>query len=79
MLFIEAAKEVRGGRHETGRLLFTTIINTYPDSRYLALAKLAIADSFYIEGTTSSLIQAGQAYEDWRTYSRPISSPMTRC
>jgi outer membrane protein assembly factor BamD len=68
VLFIEAAKEVRGGRHETGRLLFTTIINTYPDSRYLALAKLAIADSFYLEGTTSSLIQAGQAYEDWRTY-----------
>jgi outer membrane protein assembly factor BamD len=68
VLFIEAAKEVRGGRHDTGRLLFTTIINTYPDSRYLALAKLAIADSFYIEGTTSALIQAGQAYEDWRTY-----------
>lgn len=68
VLFIEAAKEVRGGRHETGRLLFTTIINTYPDSRYLALAKLAIADSFYLEGTTSALIQAGQAYEDWRTY-----------
>lgn len=68
VLFIEAAKEVRGGRHETGRLLFTTIINTYPDSRYLALAKLAIADSFYLEGTTSSLIQAGQAYEDWRTF-----------
>ena len=68
MLFITAAKEVRDGRHETGRLLFTTIINTYPDSRYLALAKLAIADSFYIEGTTSALIQAGQAYEDWRTY-----------
>jgi outer membrane protein assembly factor BamD len=68
VLFVEAAKEVRGGRHETGRLLFTTIINTYPDSRYLALAKLAIADSFYLEGTTSSLIQAGQAYEDWRTF-----------
>lgn len=68
VLFVEAAKEVRKGNHETGRLLFTTIINTYPDSRYLALAKLAIADSFYLEGTTSSLIQAGQAYEDWRTF-----------
>lgn len=68
VLFIEAAKEVRKGNHETGRLLFTTIINTYPDSRYLALAKLAIADSFYLEGTSASLIQAGQAYEDWRTY-----------
>ena len=68
VLFVEAAKEVRKGNHETGRLLFTTIINTYPDSRYLALSKLAIADSFYLEGTTSALIQAGQAYEDWRTF-----------
>jgi len=49
-------------------LLFTTIINTYPDSAYLPLAKLAIADSFYLEGTTASLTQAGQAYEDWRTF-----------
>jgi outer membrane protein assembly factor BamD len=68
VLFIEAAKEVRKGNHETGRLLFTTIINTYPDSAYLPLAKLAIADSFYLEGTTASLTQAGQAYEDWRTF-----------
>jgi len=32
------------------------------------MAKLAIADSFYLEGGTSSLIQAGQAYQDWLTY-----------
>src|SRR2546426_1437111 len=68
VLFVEAAREVRKGNHETGRLLFTTIITTYPDSPYLPLAKLAIADSFYLEGTTSSLIQAGQAYQDWLTY-----------
>ncbi len=67
-LFIEAAHEVRKGNHETGRLLFTTIITTYPDSPYLPLAKLAIADSFFLEGTTSSLIQAGQAYQDWLTF-----------
>jgi outer membrane protein assembly factor BamD len=67
-LFIEAAKEVRKGNHETGRLLFTTIITTYPDSPYLPLAKLAIADSFFLEGTTSALIQAGQAYQDWLTF-----------
>jgi outer membrane protein assembly factor BamD len=70
VLFVEAAKEVRNGNHDTGRLLFATIINTYPDSAYLPLAKLAIADSFYLEGTTSSLIQAGQAYEEWRTFFR---------
>jgi outer membrane protein assembly factor BamD len=68
VLFIEAAHEVRKGNHETGRLLFTTIITTYPDSAYLPLAKLAIADSFYLEGTTSALIQAGQAYQDWLTF-----------
>jgi len=67
-LFLEATKEVRKGNHDTGRLLFTTIITTYPDSVYLPMAKLAIADSFYLEGGTSSLIQAGQAYQDWLTY-----------
>jgi len=67
-LFEEAAKEVRKGHHDTGRLLFSTIINTYPDSPFLHLAKLAIADSFFLEGTTSSLIQAAQAYQDWLTF-----------
>jgi outer membrane protein assembly factor BamD len=68
VLFLEATNQVRKGSHETGRLLFTTIITTYPDSPYLPMAKLAIADSFYLEGTTSSLIQAGQAYQDWLTF-----------
>lgn len=68
VLFEEAAKEVRKGNHDTGRLLFATIINTYPDSPFLALAKLAIADSFYLEGSTSALIQAAQAYQDWLTF-----------
>lgn len=68
VLFEEAVKEVRKGNHETGRLLFSTIINTYPDSGFLPLAKLAIADSFYLEGTTSSLVQAAQGYLDWLTF-----------
>jgi outer membrane protein assembly factor BamD len=68
VLFEEAAKEVRKNNHETGRLLFSTIINTYPDSAFLPLAKLAIADSFYLEGTTAALIQAAQAYLDWLTF-----------
>jgi len=68
VLFEEAAKEVRKGNHEVGRLLFSTIINTYPDSGFLPLAKLAIADSFYLEGTTASLVQAAQAYLDWLTF-----------
>jgi outer membrane protein assembly factor BamD len=68
VLFEEAAKEVRKGNQETGRLLFSTIINTYPDSPFLPLAKLAIADSFYLEGTTAALIQAAQGYLDWLTF-----------
>jgi len=68
VLFEEAAKEVRKGNHEVGRLLFSTIINTYPDSAFLPLAKLAVADSFYLEGTTSALVQAAQAYLDWLTF-----------
>ena len=67
-LFEVAAKEVRRGNFDTGRLLFNTIITTYPDSPFLPLSKLAIADSFYLEGTSSALIQAAQAYQDWRTF-----------
>jgi outer membrane protein assembly factor BamD len=67
-LFEVAAKEVRRGNYDTGRLLFNTIITTYPDSPFLPLSKLAIADSFYLEGTTSGLIQAAQAYQDWLTF-----------
>jgi outer membrane protein assembly factor BamD len=67
-LFELAAKEVRKDNYETGRLLFNTIITTYPDSQYLPLAKLAIADSFYLEGTTPALIQASAAYQDWLTF-----------
>ncbi len=67
-LFEEATKEARKDSYETARALFSVIINTYPDSVYLPLAKLAIADTFYLEGTTSALIQAGQAYQDWVTF-----------
>ncbi|HWS99020.1 MAG TPA: outer membrane protein assembly factor BamD [Pyrinomonadaceae bacterium] len=67
-LFEVAAKEVRKGNFDTGRLLFNTIITTYPDSPFLSLAKLAIADSFYLEGTTAMLIQASQSYQDWLTF-----------
>src|SRR4030095_6026894 len=68
VLFQEAAKEVRKGQYDTGRLLFSTIINTYPDSPFLPLATLALAYSFFLEGTTSALIQAAQGYQDWLTF-----------
>jgi outer membrane protein assembly factor BamD len=75
VLFEEAAHEVRKARYEVGRYLFNTIITAYPDSQYLPMAKLAIADSFYLEGTTAALIQAAAAYQDWLTFfpTHPLS------
>jgi outer membrane protein assembly factor BamD len=67
-LFEEAAKLARKGRYETARYLFNVIITTYPDSPYLPHAKLAIADTFYLEGTTSALIQAANSYREWQTF-----------
>ncbi|HZH31223.1 MAG TPA: outer membrane protein assembly factor BamD [Pyrinomonadaceae bacterium] len=67
-LFEEAAKLARKSRYETARYLFNNIIMTYPDSPYLPHAKLAIADTFYLEGTTSALIQAANAYREWQTF-----------
>jgi outer membrane protein assembly factor BamD len=67
-LFEVAAKETRKANYDEGRLLFNTIITTYPESPYLPMSKLAIADSFYLEGTTSALIQSSQAYQDWLTF-----------
>ncbi len=67
-LFIVATREVRKKNFDVGRLLFQTIITTYPDSPYLPMSKLAVADSFFLEGSTSSLIQAIAAYQDWLTF-----------
>lgn len=67
-LFIVATREVRKKNFDVGRLLFQTIITTYPDSPYLPMAKLAVADSFYLEGSTSALVQAIASYQDWLTF-----------
>ena len=74
-LFIVATREVRKKNFDVGRLLFQTIITTYPDSPYLPMAKLAVGDSFYLEGSTSSLIQAVAEYQNWLTFfpTHPLS------
>ncbi|HMJ08754.1 MAG TPA: hypothetical protein VK468_07095, partial [Pyrinomonadaceae bacterium] len=63
-LFVVATREIRKKNFDVGRLLFQTIITTYPDSPYLPMSKLAVADSFFLEGSTSSLIQAIGGYQD---------------
>ena len=64
-LYDKAMDDVKHGRHETGRLGLQTLINTYPDSEYLAKAKLAIADSYFKEGGTANITQAIAGYKDF--------------
>ena len=40
------------------RILLQTLINAYPDSEYIARAKLAVGDSWYAEGGSAALAQA---------------------
>jgi len=65
ILYDKAIEDIKHGRHEVGRLNMQTLINTYPDSEYLAKAKLAIADSYYKEGGTANLALAISGYNDF--------------
>ena len=65
ILYDKAMDNIKHGRQEVGRLSMQTLINTYPDSEYLAKAKLAIADSFYKEGGTANMTQAIAGYKDF--------------
>ena len=65
ILYDRAMDDIKHGRQEVGRLNLQTLINTYPDSEYLAKAKLAIADSYYREGGTSNLALAVSGYKDF--------------
>ena len=64
-LYEKALADIKKGKHEVGRLGMQTLINTYPDSEYLAKAKLAIADSYYKEGGTANIAQAINGYKDF--------------
>lgn len=68
ILYEKAVHEIEHGRFDVGRLTLQTLINTYPDSEFLAKAKLAIADSYYNEGGVSGLTQAEAEYKDFITF-----------
>jgi outer membrane protein assembly factor BamD len=65
VLYNRALEDIKRGRQEVGRLGLQTLINTYPDSEYLAKAKLGIADSYYKESGTANMAQAIQGYKDF--------------
>jgi outer membrane protein assembly factor BamD len=68
VLFDRAMDNMKHNRFEQARLSLQTLINTYPDSEFIARAKLAVADSWYAEGGTTSLAQAEIEYKDFETF-----------
>jgi outer membrane protein assembly factor BamD len=68
VLYDRAQDDLKHGRYTEGRLALQTLVNTYPDSEYLAKAKLMVADSYYKEGGTNNLTQAVQEYKDFQTF-----------
>jgi outer membrane protein assembly factor BamD len=68
VLFDRSMEAMRHNRFDVARMTLQTLINTYPDSEYIARAKLAVADSWYAEGGTTALQQAEIEYKDFKTF-----------
>ena len=68
VLFDRALDALKHNKFEVARLSLQTLINTYPDSEYIARAKLGVADSWYAEGGTAAYTQAEIEYKDFQTF-----------
>ena len=68
VLFDRAMVSMKKAKYEEARTLLETMINAYPDSEYVARAKLAIGDSWYDEGGAAAWAQAEVQYKDFGTF-----------
>ena len=68
VLFDRAMDAMKHNRFDVSRMTLQTLINTYPDSEYVARAKLAVGDSWYAEGGSAALAQAEIEYKDFQTF-----------
>lgn len=68
VLFDRAMNAMKHNRFDVARMVLQTLINTYPDSEFIARAKLAVADSWYAEGGSTALQQAEIEYKDFKTF-----------
>ena len=68
VLFDRAMDAMKRGKYDVARITLQTLINTYPDSEYIARAKLAVGDSWYAEGSTAGYQQAEVEYKDFITF-----------
>jgi outer membrane protein assembly factor BamD len=68
VLFDRAMDAMQHRKYDVARLSLQTLINTYPDSEYVARAKLGIGDAWYAEGGSAALAQAENEYNDFKTF-----------
>lgn len=68
VLFDKAMDAMHHNRFDVARLTLQTLINTYPDSEYIARAKLSVGDSWYAEGGSAAWAQAEQEYSDFEIF-----------
>jgi outer membrane protein assembly factor BamD len=68
VLFDRGMDAMKHNHFDVARITMQTLIATYPDSEFIARAKLALADSWYAEGGTAGLAQAEQEYSDFKTF-----------
>lgn len=68
VLYDRAQDAIKHGRYEVARLQLQALLNTYPDSEYLAQAKLAIGDSYFKEGGAGNLNLATDEYKSFITF-----------
>lgn len=68
VLFDKGMDAMKHNHFDIARLDMQTLINAYPESEFIARAKLALADSWYAEGGTAGLAQAEQEYRDFITF-----------
>jgi len=68
VLFDRSMDAMKHNRFDVARMTLQTLINTYPDSEYIARAKLAVADSWYAEGGSTAMQQAEIEYKDFKTF-----------
>jgi len=68
VLYDRAMDAMKHNRFDVARMTLQTLINTYPDSEYIARAKLSVADSWYAEGGSTALQQAEIEYKDFKTF-----------
>jgi outer membrane protein assembly factor BamD len=68
VLFDRAMDAMKHGKYDVARITLQTLINTYPDSEFIARAKLAVGDSWYAEGSAASYQQAEVEYKDFQTF-----------